>query len=729
MPEWGTVPVPVGLQGTQDSGRVSADAEKWAQIEQSLEAVRVKGSQDVSFDGVYRLVVAVVEGGKGSWLYEKLVALTKASVLLVKERILNTDPTNMEQLTTVWEDLDGYLRKLRNITSYLECQWIQRNGLPSLLTTARESVVSDILDVTFVGTVLTDFVISRCSLDRNENENENCLVKRVLALLKDLSDDHYERLFNRKLLAAYKKQMEDFKETLVEPKKNFTETVLSVETMLNSLVSWMGDGMGLPAKGIDEIKLLAETTILGDEVIISHLLDTANELLATRSLHPLQVLVSHTTSLPSVPEQALCRIADFMKSDSVEKTLPLPQGVTPVEGMKIITNLHEYCTSLANLFPAKKDVDLINDAEKHVLHERESTVVSIMARFIDTTMKTADSDPQTAWNVVSPIYRILSQKDLFEEMCRKRLSARLLSQKECKLVEERVIVSCFKSEMTGSVSSAVRRMEEMLKDAVISSEETAAHRTVVPSEWVAFMVLNTAAWPSFNKIELSIPPVMWETLSCFSNNYSTRHTGRVLTWLHGLSHVTLLANFEKKHEISCCFVDGVVLMTCFGEGSDTTKSMKKISLELLTEASTDTCGAELKQSLNRLVATKLLSCSDKTPNDSSDFTLNTVFRQRKINVLKRGPGDTAARLVTSGPDAEATEHLLERKSLTEATLVRIMKTNKQMDYQELLTETIAQLSCRFRPDVGSIKKRLDDLLARGYLTRDDNNRNIFSYVS
>lgn len=52
---------------------------------------------------------------------------------------------------------------------------------------------------------------------------------------------------------------------------------------------------------------------------------------------------------------------------------------------------------------------------------------------------------------------------------------------------------------------------------------------------------------------------------------------------------------------------------------------------------------------------------------------------------------------------------MERKSLLDAAIVRIMKAKKTMTHQALVTETVDIMKKHFTPDVGMIKTRFEQL--------------------
>lgn len=48
---------------------------------------------------------------------------------------------------------------------------------------------------------------------------------------------------------------------------------------------------------------------------------------------------------------------------------------------------------------------------------------------------------------------------------------------------------------------------------------------------------------------------------------------------------------------------------------------------------------------------------------------------------------------------------------------------------QLVSEVISQLASRFKPDVPMVKARIEDLLAREYLERSDEDSATFNYLA
>lgn len=65
----------------------------------------------------------------------------------------------------------------------------------------------------------------------------------------------------------------------------------------------------------------------------------------------------------------------------------------------------------------------------------------------------------------------------------------------------------------------------------------------------------------------------------------------------------------------------------------------------------------------------------------------------------------------------------------EAAIVRIMKTRKTLDHNNLTAEVTKQLSGRFPATPQMIKQRIESLIEREYLERSPTDRRVFHYLA
>jgi cullin 3 len=71
----------------------------------------------------------------------------------------------------------------------------------------------------------------------------------------------------------------------------------------------------------------------------------------------------------------------------------------------------------------------------------------------------------------------------------------------------------------------------------------------------------------------------------------------------------------------------------------------------------------------------------------------------------------------------------ERKVTIDATIVRVMKSRKELEHKALINEVILILASRFAPKPALIKKQIESLIAREYLERTGEGNGSYSYLA
>ncbi len=61
--------------------------------------------------------------------------------------------------------------------------------------------------------------------------------------------------------------------------------------------------------------------------------------------------------------------------------------------------------------------------------------------------------------------------------------------------------------------------------------------------------------------------------------------------------------------------------------------------------------------------------------------------------------------------------------------MRIMKSRRVLDHNSIVAEVTRQLSTRFVPQPAVIKKRIENLIEREFLERDQADRKLYRYLA
>lgn len=114
------------------------------------------------------------------------------------------------------------------------------------------------------------------------------------------------------------------------------------------------------------------------------------------------------------------------------------------------------------------------------------------------------------------------------------------------------------------------------------------------------------------------------------------------------------------------------------------------------------------------------------PNEK--ITVNTGFTSPniRVNFVPIVTHKKTEKDIT-GPDPVDPIVKIERQNIIDAVVVRIMKARKTEKHLELIQEVIRQISM-FLPEPVMIKQRIESLIEREYLKRDDNDRSKYIYL-
>ncbi|KAJ3105779.1 Cullin-4 [Phlyctochytrium planicorne] len=202
--------------------------------------------------------------------------------------------------------------------------------------------------------------------------------------------------------------------------------------------------------------------------------------------------------------------------------------------------------------------------------------------------------------------------------------------------------------------------------------------------------------------------------------YSSKHSGRVISWQNKLGVCVLKASFRKgTKELSVSLFQAVILLLF--------NSNNRISYgDILAQTNIEE--SELQRTLQSLacgkvrVLTKVPKGKDVKVTDSFEYNAsfdNPLYRI-KINSIQMKE--------TPEEQKETTEKVFaDRQYQVDAAIVRIMKARRKLSHVMLITELFDQLKFPIKPQ--DLKKRIESLIDREYLERDPDDSTIYLYVA
>merc|ERR1719317_75995 len=304
------------------------------------------------------------------------------------------------------------------------------------------------------------------------------------------------------------------------------------------------------------------------------------------------------------------------------------------------------------------------------------------------------------------------------------------------------MISKLKSECGCQFTS---KLEGMFKDMTLSNtvnEEFRSHLQNLKNLNgidLTVRVLTTGYWPGQNApptIKLDAQPLA--AFQNFKNFYLNKHSGRILTLQPSTGTADMNALFfgkkkegeeegaaggseggkTKKH-ILCVNTYQMVLLLMFN-------TRDKVTYEEMREE-TLIPDRELTRALQPLsvgkASQRILVKNPKTKEiePSHVFSVNEAFTSAFHRVKIQ---QASARQGEAEPERNETRKKVDedRKHEIEACIVRIMKSRKQLNHNQLVTEVVEQLNMRFQPSPLIIKKRIEGLIETEYMKRSEHDR-------
>lgn len=326
------------------------------------------------------------------------------------------------------------------------------------------------------------------------------------------------------------------------------------------------------------------------------------------------------------------------------------------------------------------------------------------------------------------LFRFIEGRDVFEAFYKRDLARRLLMGRSANQDAERKVVAKFQNECG---SSFTHNFEQMFKDQDISRDEMASYK-----QWLEgtgggdggraksgidlnVSILSASAWPTYPDATVNLPPDVAREIERFEQYYQKKHTGRILSWKHGLAHCVVRAHFDSGTKELVMSAFQAIVLVLFNE-VEQGRSIKKQSEEssggtpggfLSYSQIKDVTGLsdpDLQRTLQSLacgrarVLTKHPKGRDVSVTDT--FTVNRAFtdaRYRiKINQIQLQETKEENRQTH---ERVAQDRLFE----TQAAIVRVMKSRKTMTHAALVAEVINQTRKRGAVEPAEIKLNIE----------------------
>ncbi|KAJ6841075.1 cullin-3A-like [Iris pallida] len=638
----------------------------------------------------------------------------------------------LEELNRKWGDHNKALQMIRDILMYMDRTFVTSSKKTPVHELGLNLWRDNIIHSSKIQSRLVTTLLELIHRERTGEVINRGLMRNITKMLKDLGSSVYE---------------EDFEKPFLDISASF----YSGESQQFIECCDCGDYLKKAERRLNE-----------EMERVTHYLDAKTEAKITQVVEK-EMIANHMQRLVHMDNSGLVNMLVDDKYDDLARIYNLfhriPDGLSTIRDV-MISHLRETGKQLVTDPERLKDpVDfvqrLLDEKDKHDkiistafsndktfqnalnssfeyfinLNNRSPEFISL---YVDDKLRkglkgVSEEDVEVVLDKVMMLFRYLQEKDVFEKYYKQHLAKRLLSGKAVSDDAERSLIVKLKTECGYQFTSKLEGMFTDMKTSQDTMQGFYASQSSDTSDGptLAIQVLTTGSWPTQPISPCNLPEEILGVCEKFRSYYLGTHTGRRLSWQTNMGTADLKATFgrNQKHELNVSSYQMCILMLF--------NSVERLSCKEIEQA-TEIPASDLKRCLQSLacVKGKNVLCKDPMSKDIAEddaFFVNDKFSSKFFKV-KIG---TVVAQKESEPEKLETRQRVEedRKPQIEAAIVRIMKSRRVLDHNNIVAEVTKQLQSRFLPNPVVIKKRIESLIEREFLERDKADRKLYRYLA
>ncbi|KAJ1399717.1 Winged helix-like DNA-binding domain superfamily [Sesbania bispinosa] len=709
-------------------------AEKtWKILEHAIHEIYNHNASGLSFEELYRNAYNMVLHKYGEKLYSGLVKTMTSHLREISQSIESAQgEVFLEELNRKWVDHNKALQMIRDILMYMDRTFIPSNHKTPVHELGLNLWKDVVIRSSKTQTRLLDTLLELVLRERNGEVINRGLMRNIIKMLMDLG------------LSVYR---DDFEKHFLEVSANFY--CLESQKFIESCDC--GDYLKKAERRLNE-----------EMERISHYLDPRSESKITNVVEK-AMIESHMHTLVHMENSGLVNMLLDDKYEDLGRMYNLfrrvPTGLTIVKevmtsfirdtGKQLIMDperLKDPVDFVQRLLDMKDKYDKVitmafnNDKTfQNALNSAFEYFINLNARspefislFVDDKLRrglkgVGEEDVEIVLDKVMMLFRYLQEKDVFEKYYKQHLAKRLLSGKTISDDAERSLIVKLKTECGYQFTS---KLEGMFTDMKTSYDTMQGFYACHGAELgdcptLSVQVLTTGSWPTQPSPQCNLPTEILVVCDKFRTYYLGTHNGRRLSWQTNMGTADLKATFGKgqKHELNVSTYQMCVLMLFNNADRLTCKEI---------EQATAIPMSDLKRCLQSLACVKGKNVLRKEPMskdiaEDDAFFFNDKFTSKFFKVKI---GTVVAQRESEPENLETRQRVEEdRKPQIEAAIVRIMKSRRTLDHNNIVAEVTKQLQSRFLPNPVVIKKRIESLIEREFLERDKVDRKLYRYLA
>lgn len=394
---------------------------------------------------------------------------------------------------------------------------------------------------------LQDFLLELITRERNGEKIDCILIKNILRMLIDLSI--YVDLFETKFLKETQQLY------LVESERNIS--TMGISEYLSYIEKRLNEENERLMSYLDHSTSKKLIPIVEKELIQNHLDKLFNmnfeQLIDEHQLDYLRLAYNLSSRVPDGSNKLCNQFNQYIKTKgrAIVSTSPERDKTMVQDLLDFKDRIDEIvCKCYLN---SPKFINSVKEAFECFINQRANKPAELIAKFVDLKLRAGnkecgDEELERLLDKVMVLFRFIHGKDIFEAFYKKDLAKRLLIGKSASVDAEKSMLLKLKQECGSAFTS---KLEGMFKDMELSRELIPSFKQYIHNAMpdasidMTVYILTTGYWPTYQPMDILMPPELLKYEETFTKFYLSKHMGRKLQWQRNLGHCVLKAYFAK----------------------------------------------------------------------------------------------------------------------------------------------------------------------------------------
>lgn len=709
-------------------------------LKEAIDSIFKRDCKGLSYKEIYESGYKLVAHGYGMDLYHTVNGKIEEKIKMLADSLKpSSEPAAfINSIRELWSSFNFSLTTTSEVLLYLEERFIKQNAYPSVTVFGYNSLMGLVFEKLQLLQRIQAIVLEMIAKDRSGELIDKVAVKDICQMLltidQSLRSENYGNYFEKPFL----KSSGEF--YLLDSQKALTSmaAVDYFKTVEQKVIEETERHKQYLNKNTEELmKNTLFNTYLSNKVI--------NDLLKEGSKLSLIIQQDRMEDIE--------RMHKLLKTNALYLNIfceALQESIL-TEGNKILKENDQdpnkgYLKYIEGLFKLKEKYKMLWVDKCKRQPEFEAPIKKSFENFINSSKSTAQALAYYCNNILSKkaknqeiqidnvlekivlVFKDIHSKDVFEKFYGQMLARRLLAGSSASDDMERSFISRWKIEIGPKYTN---NFEIMMKDIQQTTGEldkfqSSPHSERLPIKFTA-KVLTQGVWPYEGKPTLcAIPPELIGAQNAYNTFYVELHSGRTLNWKLDKSEFEISARFDngKHFELIMTTFQGVILLLFNYD--------KLISFQEIAEK-TQIPPVELAKQIKSLLSTKVILYEKNEKEEAKEkgaimdpnqqFKVNEQFACKFMRVHFPQPSE---QVVVMDPSSE--EVLTrDRCFVVDATIIKIMKSRKQVEHNTLVEDTIRLVGARFIINATHVRSRIEYLIESDYIERAEAERRLYVY--